>query len=84
MCMTKKHFKNPKDYYQALKLIEDMIYSDAIQDLELKKNKTKEEKICFKKLMIIYKIVHTTLGECKNSHEDWVEEVNKLYEPTNK
>lgn len=62
---------------QALQLIEAIISSDAMQDLEYKridKGLTKDEKFLLDRVGNVYKIAHSTLGECKNKHTDWQEE----------
>ena len=68
---------------QALQLIEELVSSDAIQDLEykvtVKKTATEDEKFYHNKLTTIYKIAHATLGECGNPHTDWKEECELGY-----
>lgn len=40
---------------------------------------TSESTLNTKQKEAIYKFSHTALGECKNPHTDWVEELDKAY-----
>ena len=66
---------------KALQLIEELTSSDAVQDLEykvnIKKTATEDEKFLLNKIMTIYKIAHSTIGDCK--HKDWEEECEAGY-----
>lgn len=68
---------------KALQLIEELVSSDAVQDLEykvnVKKTATEDEKFYLNKLTTIYKIAHCNLGECKNPHNDWKKEIELGY-----
>ena len=60
----RKEPDNVKD--KALLTIEGLTFEDITMPPE-------------KKLEIIYKFAHVGLGECKNSHKDWVKCLDEVY-----
>ena len=66
--ISKKHIEAKKDFKnRCFFLIEALVSGDIIYaDIE----KIEED---------IYKIAHIGTGTCENPHEDWVEEVEKMF-----
>jgi len=67
--ISKKHTEAKKDFKnRCFFLIEAIVGGDIIyNDTEKLKDN-------------IYKIAHIGAGTCENKHEDWIEEIEKMFE----